>query len=285
MKTFSLKSASVNMLLSIDCSYDIFGNDFLESYIPSVFYREIEYEGEMYDLIIKKSNTVKFSKNEIGSFIFEYNEQTTYRDLISVIEYVFEYLRNMARIYCLHGSACLIGDHLLVFWGGASGMGKTRTAKLLSDKLGAVFIFDEKILLSSEGVVGGINKMYTHKEVYKSRTEFLNLPKSFLTDKPQRKVIFFYVHNLGDSSNEFEFRLFDEKEFSWHLYEELTRKIRGCSRRVNNFSIPLMSLDDDIISHDRSMISNEIATKFKSFFVRSSEDGIVVQINKLYEKT
>ena len=267
----------------------VFINDnFWEAYIPDFKYiSEVKKPGnKFFSIIIRKGETPVIKKIGLKKFIFNYTADTSTRDIISTIEYVFEYIRNLVSIYCLHSSSTIIGKKLFVFWGSATGVGKTRTAKILSEKFTGKFISDEKSLFSfkTNKYIGGIPKMYTHRSVYDessliNKKEFvdLNIINLGYTDE----IFFIYIHNLGTKSNEKNIFKFSKEEFEWQLYEDLTRKIRGTSRRINNFSFPLPSLDNEKLSIIRSNDVKKFCEKFNCYYVRADENNIISFIKTL----
>jgi len=74
------------------------------------------------------------------------------------------------------------------------------------------------------------------------------------------------------------------EKFEWHLYEELTRKIRATSRRLFKNSLPVPSLDTSIISQKRSSRVKEFVKFISCYYMSGTEEQISKGIFKLINK-
>ena len=255
---------------------------FLRRYIP-------QYEIFLYrrhfdcDLKIQHSRSKKFSlKYPVATyFVSTYNE----KDIISFAEFLLERARQERGLYCIHSSAATVRGRGIIFWGGASGMGKTRLALTLANMKDCLFFSDEKTLidLPHNMMRGGVATAYLSK----SHFQKTHGGKPFLehnrapSDVPIRFFIYPYVEE--QSKNIIVERWFPEK-FNWHLYEELSRKIRGTSRRIFANTMPLPSLDTQKLSEDRSRAVKKYTKKIPCYFLKGSESSIIKTIFKLIEK-
>ena len=77
------------------------------------------------------------------------------------------------------------------------------------------------------------------------------------------------------------FDKWDNFKTEYHLYEEITRKIRGCSRRVQGFSEPIQSIDTEVLSKNRSEFCKLISTKISSYHVVGDKQVVSNFIDKL----
>ena len=265
-------------------------NEFAAAYIPSYFYIEkqntlINSEGvidinigpDTIDFICKLENiSIKISK------------KSNSKDIVSVIEYILEFFRQKKGIYCVHSSTVIYKGRAIIFWGGVSNIGKTRTALVLSKIKGNMMYSDEKTLvdLRKNIVCGGVRKIYLLKEEYKKTITGDNFSLTTLQSDEKFEILcFININNFGDVlNNESKGITWDKGTFSWHLYEELTRKIRGVSRRVNSFLDPISCIDTEIVSRNRSDDVNNYCEMHNGLYMRGSEQFIINYINNYYEK-
>jgi len=226
--------------------------------------------------------TVTFGKRTVlqqkSSELFSLLVKTsiTPEDYISIIEYVLEYFRQILGIYCIHSASVINRGKAEVFWGAATGMGKSRTATLLSKKLGMEMISDEKTLLNlaRKEVVGGVQAVSLHhhyhaKQLDKKMLKFAKAARAY----PIKRL--HYVHNLGHHADEVEVFPWTNKVFEWHLYEELSRKIRGVSRRVDEFTTPLPSLDTEQLALARSSAVGRFCRLIECVYIRADEERVL----------
>jgi len=70
--------------------------------------------------------------------------------------------------------------------------------------------------------------------------------------------------------NEYEVDEWLAGKIDFHVYEELSRKIRGTSRRIARYSIPVGSVDTDEIAQLRSHTSKLVSKKVRGFLFKGS---------------
>lgn len=263
-------------------------SDFLARYIPDskIEFSDSEtYVSKSIILEIKLSEIISFTKTSESLFILNITKDVSHKDIISVIEYILEYNRQLHGIYCIHSSTVIVGEKAFVFWGMSSNLGKTRTALLVADKLNGFVFSDEKTLINLKAgtVCGGINSIYLSKNVYKNRFkggDFYDLTK--IGKRIFKLSALININNLGSVHNiESEVKNWDNLTTGWHLYEELTRKIRGTSRRISGFNYPLISIDTENISRNRLLDITKFLEKNNCLFIRASEDVIIDSIKNI----
>lgn len=205
------------------------------------------------------------------------------RDIISVAEMMLERERQANGIYCLHSSSAIVDGRGVVFWGGASGMGKTTMALSFAGLNGGRAYSDEKTLLDAATMklVGGVRIAHLSKKELSQKhdADYLDLPKDdviapiALLVQPQvvpgAKLL---VEEWGRDKTE------------WHMYEELTRKIRGTSRRLFGNTLPVQSIDTDEIARRRSNDSRLITSSIPAIFVRGDAVEIRDAISDILSK-
>ena len=257
----------------------IINNDFLSKYIP--------------DFSISKSSSydvaVEFLKTEV---YFEYDKYPkikmganglSEKDIISLIELVFERARQEKGIFCIHSSCAIYRGKAVIFWGGASGMGKTRMARLLAED--GMFYSDEKTLLnaSSMEVVGGIHYTYMDKDFWKKQINKKNddsyYPIEAIISAPAPIALF--VYGFGINGTEASEDLCKPDKLTWHLYEELGRKVRAISRRVCDGNKTVPSIDSQVNADQRIKYVQKVAEKIPCYSIQGSPESVIDYIKAL----
>lgn len=252
-------------------------SEFLKRYIPNY---EISASNESAGckLILKNGRpqfSLKFPNATYSNL--KYDE----KDIVSLAEFLLERLRQESGYYCMHSSGVIINNKGVIFWGWASGIGKTRLVLSLVKNFEAEFFSDEKTLidLKNKLMLGGV------KYAYLSKNYFKNIHKgkkvlSFIMPQSQAKIAFLVYPQLSESKKLFMERWSSEK-LEWHLYEELSRKIRATSRRLFKNGLPVPSLDTQTLSQKRSSDIKQFAKFIPCYYMCGNERQIAEKISKL----
>jgi len=219
-------------------------SDFLRSYIPALHFDPTD---KAVDLNVSKGEPgfeVVGAKATLSCPSFDQF------DVITAVEYLLEKERQQDGIYCLHGSSASTDKGAVVFWGPATGTGKTSLMLSMVESGDGKFYSDEKILieLESNKVVGGTGKINLNKDYLKKNFTFQTDGK---TEKAMPLLFMVYPVMTAESSGLYS-QKWEPLEIEWHLYEELSRKIRGTSRRFCKMSVPAISLDEPSTAQKRS---------------------------------
>jgi len=248
----------------------IINSKFLKCYIPGV---EICLQEEKSDceLIIKKNKPkieLKYPKAVYNNNVFDE------KDIISLIEYLLERSRQESGLYCIHGSACLIKGKAVIFWGGASGMGKTTLCEKLQEEYGANWFADEKIVInfSTGKVISWVDRAYLKTD----KGNFKKLDSKIIEPIP----IAFFVYPIlsHQSCNKMIFDKWPKSKFRWHLFEELNRKIRATSRLFFSNNEPIMPLDTMDLARKRLSDLKKAINSFKCYFLSGNYKDICKKI-------
>jgi hypothetical protein len=192
----------------------------------------------------------------------------------------------MKGVYCLHGSAVSIGGKGVLLMGSVSGLGKTSLAVSLCLLGHAKFIGDEKILINQNGeIISGLKNLTFNKEVL---NKFLPSELNGLTSDELGRIIRLEEENiplhlvvtpiLFNDSLKLETDKWDSAKASFHFYEELSRKIRGISRRVNHYTTTVASVDDQVVADSRSSFCTDITSKIDFWLMKGSQESVVKKI-------
>lgn len=259
---------------------------FAFDYIPdlSIVTEEVAFDGQV-DLI--EGNPFFFGfDGSIGKIKFDIDKNLGIKDLVTLLEYCLEYLRQMKGVYCLHGSAVSINGKGVWFMGPVSGLGKTTVALNMCLEGGAKFIGDEKILLGSNiQIIGGVKNVNYNKEalVKSLPVDFDNktsedLSKFINMEGEPVPLEFIVLPLLFEGSGKIETEKWEINKASFHLYEEMSRKIRGGSRRIQNSTVPIPSIDTMEISVKRSDLANKIVDNVPIYFMKGNLEEIIKKI-------
>lgn len=258
----------------------IIQNDFFEKYIPGFNMSVDTYAMATLELLNEEVsfNFETFPEIKIG--INGLNE----KDIISLIELVFERARQEAGIYCIHSACSIYQNKAVIFWGGASGMGKTRLARLLADNNG-VFYSDEKTLINAHTleVTGGVPYLYLDKKFWSNHINNKNNDSYYKTENSSIKSIpiGLFIYGFGIDGSDFSCDLWKPEKFEWHLYEELSRKIRAVSRRVKNGDITVPSIDSRQNGDSRIHNVRNITKTIPCYSLQGSPESVITFIKKL----
>lgn len=254
-------------------------SEFLRRYIPQ-FEIVDSKQSVNCNLKIRTSAKKKFSLRYPTAeyFVPSYDE----KDIVSFAEFLLERARQERGIYCIHSSSAVVKGSGVIFWGGASGMGKTRLTLKLSETKDCSFFSDEKTLidLRKNIMCGGVSTAYLSKPHFKNThgdMPFLERSHA-LSNIPIR---FFVYPSVEEESKNLIVEQWSPEKFDWHLYEELSRKIRGTSRRIFSNTVPLPSLDTQELSEERSRAIKKYIKKVPCYFLKGSESAIIKAILRL----
>ncbi len=254
-------------------------SEFLTRYVPNAEVNGSEsHAGDCPRLSVERGDRV--FKMSYPTCVY-HNDTIDEKDVVSVLEMLLERDRQEQGVYCLHSSAAEVDGKGIIFWGGTSGMGKTTLALSFDGIEGSSVYSDEKTLINAKTLemMGGVNTAYITKGEISEKhgLGYLNLDRPDDSRIPLRFLIQPQVIPGADLLVE---EMSAEKT-EWHMYEELTRKIRGTSRRLFGNTWPVQSIDTDGVAKKRSSDSARISRSVRSYFMRGDADAIRDEILKM----
>jgi len=271
----AVKSISAVIIIKSDYHDDIKKirlSNFLKSYIPNASIEKLTAKADCV-LTIKRGQPRIDLLYPLATY---YCRSFDEKDVISLAEYLLERARQKSNLYCLHGSTCLIDGQAVIFWGGASGLGKTSLCQKLSEEFGAEWLADEKIVidLKNEKIVGGIKVAYLKNSKHQ--------PLKYQSEPKKSVPIAFFVQPLlmPDSCRELIFDKWPMEKFRWHLFEEANRKIRATSRLFFNGTEPVLSLDTLPLARQRIKLIKKFTKKHYCYYARGNYSNIGGKIIK-----
>ncbi|NCS98885.1 hypothetical protein GW764_01725 [Candidatus Parcubacteria bacterium] len=208
-------------------------------------------------------------------------------DLITVIDYIYEPQRNINGVYTINSSSVVNKDNQgVIFFGGATGMGKTSLARYFDSKKYFNIFSDDKTLLNLRKlkILNGSSYLYVNKSNLKKEFKSnINSHKKFNNNTEIQADLALFVYGYLQKSFK-EKEVWPDDKFCWHLYESLTKRIRGVSRRIIGGKIPLPSIDSKYLSEQRIKDINYLCSNTKCLFIKSSYRYAYKNINKIIKK-
>jgi len=279
----------LKIISSNELGEKILATKFFYDYIPGLVMSKAAMvsDGEV-ELYENSKFNFEF-KDGVGEIHFSLGKNLSMMDLVTLIDYLLEYFRQKMGVYCLHGSAISIKGNGVWFMGPISGLGKTTLALNMCLRNDCKFIGDEKILLDKKGnLIEGIKNINYNKElltksvavnfdgmVEKDIQNVLELEKNLV----RLKLIILPILMRGAGFIEIDKWKIEKSSF--HIYEQLSLKIRAVSRRLNNFVVPIQSIDNDELSQKRSDFANEIVKNVEVYMLKGDEKSVAQKILEL----
>lgn len=297
MRKFILTSFNTSIIIdtnNLSLFEEIINFDFTYKYIPSVQLKKLSSEHIQDDFFhLKITDTseenlhFQFEKT-CATLVCSLGLNVNLRDIVSVIDYCLDYVRQGAGVYNIHGSSVTKDDKGIIIIGSISGLGKTSLALNLCTQHGFKFVGDEKMLISSDGnIIGGAKMIEFNKPgLFKSVNPDLNNKKiedlsKLISIEDASCRLSLVIQPLIVTGAKLDVEEWPEIKTEWHLYEEMSRKIRGISRRISNFSYPLDSIDTFEIAQKRINTAKHISKQAKGYCIRGDLKSVMSEIINL----
>lgn len=280
-KNLSVKSYNQELLVDGDPKLlsKIPSHPFFLNYIPESSHAWVSGDAELF---IEEGQSTSFvHSGKISKLTIGQDSRLSIEDIITVVDYCLDYKRQLEGVYVIHGSASAQNSKGVIFFGPISGIGKTSLNLHMCQRYNFGFIGDEKILISSQGyIVGGTKSVYFNKqEMFKWLDKDLHNKDMRTAGKlnmasEQASCTIFIQPVITSGGSNLVVTKWDEAKADWHLYEELTRKIRGISRRISNYTIGLQSLDNQELTQKRITAVKSITKSAQFYLILGSKDSI-----------
>jgi hypothetical protein len=234
--------------------------------------------------VSKDSNIKKFIDLKYPEI--RYNNLYDSREIVVLTEYLAERARQEKKGYYSLSSACAsLDNRAIVFFGGATHLGKTSSMLTLVKKKNFDFVSDEKTLLDLANleIIPGAVSIPLRKEILRKKFFHLESPEFVKMDQKDRinnAALFIYPH-LDSGLSEPIFYKFKPLDFFWLLTRELSGVIRGSVRMVNNFSYLLPSLDTEELAQERVARTKHFCEKVPCYYFQGSLEQVQEYIPKL----
>ena len=281
----SLLIKSVNTKLIVDCN-DVIGSDisnsgFIKKYIPDISIQKIDSTDTNFKFLVTDDGKLSFTYDSNQALLKgQYKSDYSLNDLVTVIDYCLEYSRQLENIYTVSGSAISKNGEGILILGSTSGLGKTTLALNMCYSQGFKLIGDEKILLMDASIIGGIKSVQFNKE-WLNESVPKDVNQKLLMENEIAKISLIVQPSISKNSTGLEIEKWDQIKTDFHMYEELTRKIRGISRRISNYTYPLASIDNETIALSRSKFAEKISKSVDTYSIKGNLEEVVQRVNSL----
>ncbi len=205
------------------------------------------------------------------------------RDIVTVAEYLLERSRQSNGLYALSSSSASKNSKSVIFWGGATNLGKTSSMIKLVDDYGFEFISDEKTIVSLENhrVIGGSESIPVRKRVIGSlvKGELGQFHQPTQRVRGSTNLSLMIQPHIDDGRKEPIVYLLNSDDFYWHLTREVSQPIRGTTRLVDGFNYQLVSIDTEDLSKKRTSSTRVLCRDVPCFYFQGSLDQISEFVN------
>lgn len=255
----------------------ILSSEFIRTYVPCYDYVSPEVDAKLEIGSSKNKIKIDFPLAEYCS------KKIDVIDIIVIAEYLLERARQEKGVYCLSSSAAEKNGKGVLIFGGTTNLGKTSVATTLAERYNFSFLSDEKTLLDLGNylIVGGVSHLKLRKKEQKEKYSNIEVIEPNTIFKTSREAsLNLIIHPYIDNGQKY-MEKWDATMADWHFFEELSRKIRGVSKRICNKTIPLPSLDTDKIALRRSKLCKKLAREIPFYAIRGTPEQICEEVNKL----
>lgn len=204
-------------------------------------------------------------------------------DIIFIAQYALNRKREEKGKYSIHSSAVEKNGNAIILFGWKD-TGKTTTAIKLTEEYDFKFVsegstvIDENLkicgrILLLEGDKGYLKTKYNFKNKYKAMNELC-----CVSDNSAKIKMMIYVQlspfkevKLWGNTNQSKF----------HMYELFSQDIRGVTKIINNYKMPLKSLDTKKIAFCRAKFINKLVSNVPIYQIRGDPEFVSKIINNI----
>ena len=289
MGSLTLESYSLRCRIDADDSFlDAIRND---KFTYHYMIRAKLVENGLFDVLVSEDNSVR-EPVEIEYPNAKFKRNLSSRDVVVIGEYLLERARQEKLGFYTISSACArLNDLAVVFYGGATNLGKTSSTLTLVQRCGFNFVSDEKTLIDLQNirVGGGSISVPTRKKIIRERffsEEKEELPeyKELESVEGQFKAGLMIYPHLDDGLSKPIYYKWKPLDAYWLLTRDFSHEIRGGIRLVDNFSHILPSLDNSELSKLRLERTRKFCENVACYYFQGSLDQVAEYVPKLLEK-
>ncbi len=253
----------------------ILNDGFTEHYLPD--FRIISPSSEPDVLVIENA---PLKKKAILDFPIAYLDPSVdSRSFVITAEYLAERARQeKLNVYSLNSASAEREGKGILFYGNASNLGKTTFASSLL-KLGFRQFSDEKTLLDLENLTlfSGSRSIPLRKEVLIKRfgdvRDFKKLDLIDLERPPALDLLIspHYDHGtVGPIVN-----ILKPLDILWNISGAISRRIRGVTRFIDNFTYQLPSLDTEELTDRRLKLITKLSERVRAIYFQGDSDQLI----------
>lgn len=227
----------------------ILEDDFTYHYLPEA---KIDYSERKPEIFVEETQDDDSLKMDYPRIIIPHTED--HRGLVSACDYLLERARQTRfKVYSLNSSSVQENGNSIIFYGGATNLGKTSSALELAIN-GFELFSDEKTLLDlgNRTLYGGSRSIALRKKILQDRVISSREFKEFsVTSCNPPKINMLILPHLDHGLESPITYQLDSLDAFWHLNKEITRRIRGDTKFYGKYKYTLQSLDNRDLSNQR----------------------------------
>ncbi len=281
MESILLSSAGVTARISTDRGTldRILSDKFTSHYLP-----DLEVGGDRADVeVLATRDQDRISRTDYPTIYLR--EDLDGRSFVVSAEYLLERARQEKYGVCtLNSSSVQRNGKGVVFYGAASNLGKSTFALDLTSS-GFTHYSDEKTLVDIENgrLVGGSRSIPLRKWLLRERLgeedrgSFHRIDLEGNNDEP--KVSMFILPHYDNGLDVPRIEGLEDLDLFWGLSGEFSRRIRGTSRYINNFSHQLPSLDTEELTNWRVNALKQFVKGTNGYYFQGNSHQLVEFVN------
>jgi hypothetical protein len=213
--------------------------------------------------------TFDLTKNHIQA------DSSHHKQIIVILESVFERYRQEKGLYTLHGSAIAKDNYAVGFIGNLSGIGKSSMGAYAAQH-GWKWIADEKFTINNNRIVGGTSGILNDNKTRKAASGF---SPEFNSDTGyDLKLLCSPIATNEDTPVRHDW---DKAKKLWIYNDETSRDIRQVNGVLHGFSESLQSFDSPQLAHKRNDIVTLLANSVDGSFIRGTKTAILDTIKEI----
>lgn len=284
MEQINIESAGVlgQICGSQETIRKILEDDFTYHYLPEA---KIDYSKRKPDIFVEETEDDDSLKMDYPRIIIPCTKD--HRGLVSACDYLLERARQeKSKVYSLNSSSVQEDGNSIIFYGGATNLGKTSSALELAVN-GFELFSDEKTLLDlgNQTLYGGSRSIALRKEILQERVDSSKEFKEFSGTSCNHPNISMLIlpHLDHGLENPITYQL-DSMDAFWHLNKEIARRIRGDTKFYGDYKYALQSLDNEDLSNQRiklvKSLTETVPTHYFQGNLKQLTDFVKERFNK-----
>ncbi|MEA3329885.1 MAG: hypothetical protein U9Q06_04025 [Nanoarchaeota archaeon] len=284
MKQINIESAGVlgQICGSQETIQKILQDEFTYHYLPEA---KIDYSERKPEVFVEETQDNVSLKMDYPKIIVPFTKD--HRGLISACEYLLERARQeKVKVYSLNSSSVQEDGNSIIFYGGATNLGKTSSALELAVN-GFELFSDEKTLLdlANQTLCGGSRSIALRKKIIQEKVGSLKEFKEFSGTSCNHPNISMLIlpHLDHGLENPITYQL-DSRDAFWHLNKEIARRIRGDTKFYGDYKYALQSLDNEDLSNQRiklvKSLTKTVPTHYFQGNLKQLTDFVKERFNK-----
>jgi hypothetical protein len=285
MEQIKVESAGVlgQICSSQETILKILEDDFTYHYLPEA---KIDHSGRKPDIFVEETQNGNSLRMNYPKIIIPHTED--HRGLVSSCDYLLERARQEKfKVYSLNSSSVQEDGKSIIFYGGATNLGKTSSALELAVN-GFELFSDEKTLLDlgNRTLYGSSRSIALRKKILQEKIDSSKEFKEFLgtsCDYPEISMLILPHLDYG-LENPITYQL-DPMDAFWHLNKEIARRIRGDTKFYGDYKYALQSLDNEDLSNQRIKLVKTLTETVPTYYFQGNLKQLTGFVKERFNKS